>query len=65
MDSKKKPAFSERFSKLMSKAVKSKSLWEDKDEFLDAVYWLRQFLGIFMGLLWGILAFKGMFAILS
>lgn len=65
MDSKKKPSFSQRFSKIMSKALKSKSLWEDKDEFLDAVYWLRQFLGLFMGLLWGIVAFKGMIGILA
>ncbi|RNA34749.1 hypothetical protein BpHYR1_006935, partial [Brachionus plicatilis] len=65
MDPKKKSAFTERFSKLFNKAFKSKSVWDDKDEFLDVVYWIRQILGIILGLVWGILGFKGIFAILS
>ncbi|CAF0847014.1 unnamed protein product [Brachionus calyciflorus] len=68
MDNKKKsnsPSFAKRFSQLSSKALKSKSVWEDKDEFLDVVYWMRQFMGIIFGLIWGVLGFKGMFAIIS
>lgn len=33
--------------------------WEDKDEVLDTVYWYRQVLAIFMGIVWGYLGVKG------
>ena len=34
--------------------------WEDKDQFLDVIYWLKQILGLVIGLVWGILPLKGM-----
>jgi len=39
--------------------------WEDKDEVLDAVYWLRQIIAIFMGMIWGFLGVTGLLGIIS
>lgn len=47
------------FSNLWSRAVTAKSSWPDKEEFLDVIYWLRQILGVIIGLAWGILAIQG------
>ncbi|KAK9696541.1 EMC6 [Popillia japonica] len=44
---------------LWSKAFTSNSDWPDKEEFLDVVYWMRQFIGIFIGILWGLIPLKG------
>ncbi|KAF6773206.1 hypothetical protein AHF37_07061 [Paragonimus kellicotti] len=46
------------------KAFKSESVFEDKNEFLDIVYWLRQLLAVVIGILWGLIPFKGISAIL-
>ncbi|RWS23159.1 hypothetical protein B4U80_04486 [Leptotrombidium deliense] len=27
--------------------------WEDKDQFLDVIYWSRQVVAILMGIIWG------------
>lgn len=45
--------------KTFLKAITRGSLWPDKDEFLDVIYWLRQVLGIIIGLVWGILPMQG------
>ncbi|CAG0899847.1 unnamed protein product [Cyprideis torosa] len=45
------------------KSFTPNSVWPDKEEFLDVVYWLRQLLGVFLGMVWGILALKGFLAI--
>ncbi|EDO41626.1 predicted protein [Nematostella vectensis] len=45
------------------KALKSGSTWEDKEEFLDVIYWLRQILAVVIGILWGLVPLKGIFAI--
>lgn len=37
--------------------------WDDKDEVLDAVYWFRQVLALFMGLIWGYLGLTGIVSI--
>ena len=47
------------FSNLWSRAVTAKSSWPDKEEFLDVIYWLRQVLGVIIGLAWGVLAIQG------
>lgn len=39
--------------------------WDDKDEVLDTVYWYRQVLAIFMGIIWGYLGVKGFMGIIS
>ena len=52
------------------RAVTSKSSWPEKEEFLDVIYWIRQVLGVILGLIWGVAAFHGVlglatFAILN
>jgi len=46
-------------SSTIAKAISAKSEWSDKDEFLDVIYWFRQILGVVLGLLWGVVAVKG------
>jgi len=46
------------------KAFKAGSSWPDKDEFLDVVYWIRQILGVLIGIMWGVLAVKGLVGII-
>ncbi|KAF7493442.1 hypothetical protein SSS_03755 [Sarcoptes scabiei] len=41
------------------------SQWEDKDEFLDVIYWGRQIASIVIGLIWGMLGLTGSFGLLS
>ncbi|CAB3980079.1 C20orf24 homolog [Paramuricea clavata] len=42
-----------------SKAFSAGSNWDDKDEFLDVIYWLRQVLAIILGIIWAIIPLKG------
>uniref|UniRef100_A0A8D3D7W1 RAB5 interacting factor n=1 Tax=Scophthalmus maximus TaxID=52904 RepID=A0A8D3D7W1_SCOMX len=35
-----------------SKAFNSNAVWEEKDEFLDVIYWLRQIIAIILGVIW-------------
>ncbi|XP_067651535.1 GEL complex subunit OPTI-like [Haliotis asinina] len=44
---------------IVSKAFTQDAEWTDKDEFLDVVYWLRQILGVVIGLIWGLIPLKG------
>lgn len=37
--------------------------WADKDEYLDVIYWLRQIMGVVFGLIWGLVAMKGILGI--
>lgn len=46
-------------SSVWNRAITGKSEWPDKEEFLDVVYWLRQLLGLILGLIWGSLAVQG------
>lgn len=41
------------------------AVWDDKDEVLDAVYWIRQILAIIMGFIWGLLGVTGFLGIIS
>lgn len=43
-----------------SKAFVAEADWDDKDEFLDVVYWMRQIIGVILGLIWGLLPLKGL-----
>ncbi|XP_071092043.1 GEL complex subunit OPTI-like [Haliotis cracherodii] len=45
---------------IVSKAFTQDAEWTDKDEFLDVVYWLRQILGVVIGLIWGLIPLKGL-----
>ncbi|XP_022912554.1 GEL complex subunit OPTI [Onthophagus taurus] len=48
---------------LWTRAFTSNSEWPDKEEFLDVIYWMRQFIGIFIGITWGLLPLKGFLGI--
>ncbi|KAL1129256.1 hypothetical protein AAG570_013785 [Ranatra chinensis] len=47
-----------------SRAFKANSQWDDKEEFLDVIYWGRQALGIFAGVIWGLLPLRGFIGLL-
>eukprot|EP00794_Sanderia_malayensis_P018771 gene18771-20662_t len=49
---------------ILQRALKSGSLWPDKDEFLDVIYWMRQIIALFTGLAWGIIPFEGLLGII-
>jgi len=48
----------------VNKAFKAGSTWSDKDEFLDVVYWIRQIIGVLVGVLWGVIPIKGLVGII-
>ncbi|KAK7491399.1 hypothetical protein BaRGS_00017377, partial [Batillaria attramentaria] len=48
---------------LLSKAFTPEFEWADKDDFLDVIYWMRQVMGVVLGLVWGLLPLKGIFGI--
>uniref|UniRef100_T1KTP6 Rab5-interacting protein n=1 Tax=Tetranychus urticae TaxID=32264 RepID=T1KTP6_TETUR len=39
--------------------------YEKLDQFLDVIYWSRQVLAIFMGMIWGFIGITGFFGIAS
>merc|ERR1711974_224317 len=43
----------------ITKVFSPQSEWNDKEEFLDVIYWGRQILGILLDLVWGLLPLKG------
>ncbi len=47
------------FSEALSKSMVAGSSWPDKEAFLDSLYWLRQVLGVVLGLAFGALALRG------
>jgi len=47
-----------------NKALKGSSAWTDKDEFLDVIYWIRQILGVLIGVVWGVIPMKGLVGII-
>ncbi|NP_001085352.1 RAB5 interacting factor S homeolog [Xenopus laevis] len=49
---------------IWSKALRGDSIWEDKDEFLDVIYWFRQILAIILGVIWGVVPLKGFIGII-
>ncbi|XP_045767068.1 respirasome Complex Assembly Factor 1 [Maniola jurtina] len=46
------------------RALSSNAEWPDKEEFLDVIYWMRQAIGIVLGLCWGLLPLKGFLGLL-
>uniref|UniRef100_A0A8C8SIK0 RAB5 interacting factor n=1 Tax=Pelusios castaneus TaxID=367368 RepID=A0A8C8SIK0_9SAUR len=44
---------------LWGRALRSDSAWEDKDEFLDVIYWFRQIIAVILGVIWGVVPLKG------
>ncbi|CAK1586468.1 unnamed protein product [Parnassius mnemosyne] len=49
---------------LWKKAFTANADWPDKEEFLDVIYWMRQAIGIVLGLCWGLLPLKGFIGLL-
>ena len=49
----------------LSKALSAQSSWPDKEEFLDVIYWIRQILGIVIGLVWGVVAIQGLIGMVA
>ena len=52
-------SFTDNLTSIWNRAITGKSEWPDKEEFLDVIYWLRQIVGLVLGLIWGILAVQG------
>ncbi|XP_032376692.1 GEL complex subunit OPTI [Etheostoma spectabile] len=46
-----------------SKAFNSTAVWEEKDEFLDVIYWIRQIIAVILGVIWGVAPLKGFLGI--
>lgn len=46
------------------KALTKNADWQDKDDLLDVLYWGRQVLSLVLGVFWGLIPLKGVFAIL-
>uniref|UniRef100_G3U667 RAB5 interacting factor n=1 Tax=Loxodonta africana TaxID=9785 RepID=G3U667_LOXAF len=46
-----------------SKVLRSDAAWEDKDEFLDVIYWFRQIIAVLLGVIWGVLPLRGFLGI--
>lgn len=44
---------------LWKRIITANSKWDDKDEFLDVIYWARQILGIILGIVWGLIPLRG------
>lgn len=47
----------------IAKALSAGSVWPDKEEFLDVIYWARQILGILLGIFWGLIPLHGAFGL--
>lgn len=50
--------------RIFQKVFVKNSKWNDKDELLDVVYWGRQVISLFLGIIWGLIPLKGLLAIL-
>jgi len=49
----------------LSKSLTAEAEWLDKDEFLDVIYWLRQIMGVCLGIIWGVLHIKGVLGLVG
>jgi len=52
-----------KVSTLWKKSMTVNSEWENKDDLLDVIYWLRQVFAIINGIAWGLLPVQGLFGI--
>jgi len=51
-------------SDLLRRAFKAKSEWSDKDDILDVVYWIRQVMGLILGVIWGLIPVYGIIGLI-
>uniref|UniRef100_A0A5S6QPA4 Rab5-interacting protein n=1 Tax=Trichuris muris TaxID=70415 RepID=A0A5S6QPA4_TRIMR len=50
-------------TELWKRAITPSSDWSQKDDLLDAIYWLKQLVSAILGILWGTLPLRGSLAI--
>ena len=50
---------------IFKRALDPASVWPDKDEFLDVVFWGRQIVSVVLGLIFGLTQFQGALALVS
>ncbi|XP_065064515.1 GEL complex subunit OPTI-like [Rhopilema esculentum] len=48
----------------LKRALKAGSTWDDKDEFLDVIYWTRQVVALINGLAWGFIPIQGILGLI-
>jgi len=49
---------------VFKRALISNSVWDDKDEFLDVIYWMRQVVALFNGIAWGFIPVQGLLGLI-
>lgn len=51
------------FSTLVKLGLTKNADWPDEEIFLDWIYWSRQIVGLFLGLIWGLIPLTGLFGL--
>lgn len=64
MQKKAKASQSPSFLSIINKAIRPRQTWNDKDEFMDVIHWMRQLLALFLGCVWGIIPLHGIVGLL-
>eukprot|EP00112_Aurelia_sp_Birch-Aquarium-sp1_P018110 Seg4277.2 transcript_id=Seg4277.2/GoldUCD/mRNA.D3Y31 product="putative protein RAB5IF" protein_id=Seg4277.2/GoldUCD/D3Y31 len=49
---------------IFKRALTAGSTWDDKDEFLDVIYWMRQIVALVNGLLFGFIPIVGLLGLI-
>merc|ERR1712002_448277 len=50
---------------IFQRSITFDATWEDKDELLDVVYWMRQVVAILTGVVWGLIPLEGVLGLAS
>ncbi|XP_065913943.1 GEL complex subunit OPTI-like [Dysidea avara] len=64
MQKKVKTARPPSFISIVIKAIRPRQTWDDKDQFMDVIHWLRQLLAVILGFVWGVLPLHGIVGLL-
>jgi hypothetical protein len=51
------------FGELVKLGLTKNAVWPDDEIFLDWIYWSRQIVGLFLGVIWGLVPFTGIFGL--
>lgn len=51
------------FSQLVKLGLTKNAEWPDEEIFLDWIYWSRQIVGLFLGVIWGLIPLTGFFGL--
>uniref|UniRef100_T2M6T0 Uncharacterized protein C20orf24 n=1 Tax=Hydra vulgaris TaxID=6087 RepID=T2M6T0_HYDVU len=60
--SKKETSFG-RCVSVFKKSLSFNAVWQEKDDLLDVIYWMRQLFALLNGIIWGIIPFQGIIGI--